>query len=115
MKIFGFFCHWYDSLRRGWRMLSKKGFYTSCIWYLGLICDPDLDWGCKSRLRLSFVSFFFYSAQGEVMLRLHMHAWCTAEETGSGSSDRATGALPGCPHSYVCPLSLSQTKVERWA
>lgn len=78
-----------------------------------LIWTGNVNLDCGRVLSLA-VSFFFYSAQDEVKLRLHVHAWRTAEETGSDSSDRATEVLPGCPHSHVCPRSLLQTEVERW-
>lgn len=60
-------------------MLSKKVLYTLSFWYLGLICDPDLDWGCKSRLWLSFESswlffHFFYSKLSEKIFMTQVHA-----------------------------------------
>lgn len=65
-------------------MLSKKGLYTSSFWYLGLICDPDLDWGCKSSLWLSFESswFFFHFFCSELSKEIfmsHVCAWCTTK------------------------------------
>lgn len=96
-------------------MLSKKGLYTSRIWHLGLICDPDQDWGCKSRLWLSFESswlffHFFYSALSREVFMLHVRAWCTAEKGGGfAPTTEPTETVHGCLH------GLSQEKAESWA
>lgn len=98
-------------------MLSKKGLYTVSFWYLGLICDPDLDWGYKSRLWLSFESswlffHFFYSELNKEIFVSHLCAWCKAEEQGGfAPMTEQTEPMHGSPHLH----SFSQAKVESWA
>lgn len=94
--------NWYDSLR--WRLedAEQEGLVYFKLWYLGLICDPDVDWACKSRLWLSFEAnwiffHFFYSELNKEIFMSHVHAWCTAGVTWVCSNNRAYAQLSSQP------------------